>query len=58
MTLTLSEVLDVCPDWEGFCDKYGFDHYAVNEGGGDITVSMSIADAQELGIVTSGSLSD
>lgn len=51
MILTLQEVMDVCPDWQKFCDLRGINPYAVNEGGGDVQVSMTVQEAHKLGIV-------
>lgn len=51
MIMTLSEILDTCNDWEQFCDKCGYCVYAVNEGGGDVEVSLSTQEAHKLGIV-------
>lgn len=51
MLMTLQEVLDTCPDWDAFCELKGFSVYAVNEGGGDVTVSLTTQEAHKLGIV-------
>ena len=51
MEFTLGEILEHCDDWEAFCDKYGWDYYAVNEGGGDIKQSLSVVEMDELGIL-------
>lgn len=51
MTMTLQEIMDTCPDWEKFCRIHGYNEYAVNEGGGDIQVHLTIQQAHELGIV-------
>ena len=44
LTLTLSEVLEKCINWEKFCDEQGWDYYAVNEGGGDIRFGYNISE--------------
>lgn len=51
INLTLAEVLDRCNDWETFCAKEGWCIWAVNEGGGDIEVSLSYEEAKGYGIV-------
>lgn len=51
ITLTLEKVLDRCNDWEQFCDQEGWSEYAVNEGGGDIEVSLSEEKAIKYGII-------
>ena len=49
--LTLEEVLDKCNNWEDFCEKEGWSEYAVNEGGGDITIYLTEEKAYEYGIL-------
>lgn len=49
--MTLQEILETGVNWEAFCDKYGWDYYAVAEGGGHITQELSIEEAKELGII-------
>jgi len=49
--LTLSEILDKCNDWEDFCEKEGWSVWAVNEGGGDIEVTLSEDKCHEYGII-------
>ena len=51
MLMTLQEIMDTCPDWLKFCDKFGYSEYSVNEGGGHLQVSLTIEEAHELGIV-------
>ena len=51
MILTLKEVLDTCSDWDEFCRLHGFSEWAVNEGGGDVQVSLTTQQAHHLGIV-------
>lgn len=51
MTLTLKEVMDICPDWNRFCRLHGVSEWAVNEGGGDTQISLSTDQAHYLGIV-------
>ena len=43
--------MDTCPDWDQFCSLFGYSVYAVNEGGGEIEVSMTVQQACFLGIV-------
>lgn len=50
ITMTLSEVLDRCNDWDYFCEKEGWSEWCVNEGGGDITVSLTPEQCKEYGI--------
>lgn len=49
--MTLEEILDTTNNWEMFCEMKGFSEYAVNEGGGDIKVSLTTQEAHKLGIV-------
>lgn len=49
--LTLEEVLDKCNDWEQFCNDKGWNEWAVNEGGGDIQVSLTEDEANKYGIL-------
>ena len=51
MILTLQEIMDTCRDWEEFCRLHGYNEWAVNEGGGDVTVSITAQQAHHLGIV-------
>ena len=51
MTLTLKEIMDSCYNWDRFCELHGFSVYAVEEGGGDVQVSLTIHQAHHLGIV-------
>lgn len=51
MIMTLQEVMDTCKDWGKFCDIKGFSEWAVNEGGGDVTVNLTTQEAHKLGIV-------
>ena len=53
MQMTLQEVMDTCPDWIKFCDMKGIDEYAVNTGGGDCTVNLTLEEACKLKIVKS-----
>lgn len=55
MRLTLSEILETCDDWDYFCDKKGFSVWAVNEGGGDVEVELSLEEARDFGIIEKGS---
>jgi hypothetical protein len=51
ISMTLSEVLNQCSDWEQFCEEQGWSEWAVNEGGGDIQVSLSREEAERYGII-------
>lgn len=51
VTLTLSEILDKCFDWDVFCEKEGMSVWCVNEGGGDISITLSEDKAKEYGII-------
>ena len=50
MTLTLQEILHTCNDWQEFCRLHGFSEWAVNEGGGDVSVELTAQQAHYLGI--------
>lgn len=52
MKMTLQEIMDTCNDWHEFCDLKGFNPWALNEGGGDVEVSLTILEAHTLGIVS------
>ncbi len=51
IVLTLEEVLDRTHDWEKFCREQGWNEWAVNEGGGDIEVSLTEEDAIKYGVL-------
>ena len=51
MTMTLQEILQTCNDWDKFCEEKGFSVWAVNEGGGDIQVSLILDEAKHFGII-------
>lgn len=51
MIMTLQEVMDTCTDWLEFCKLKGFSEWAVNEGGGEVQVSLTTQEAHDLGIV-------
>ena len=51
IVLTLEEVCEKCNDWEIFCEKEGFSEWCVNEGGGDIEISLSEKKAKEYGLI-------
>lgn len=50
MTLTLQEIMD-CGAWGKFCRLHGYSEWAINEGGGDTEVRLTIHQAHHLGIV-------
>ncbi|KKM90899.1 hypothetical protein LCGC14_1233970 [marine sediment metagenome] len=51
IVLTLSEVLHRTHDWEKFCEEKGWSEWAVNEGGGDIEVSLTEEEAIKYGVL-------
>lgn len=51
MILTLQEVKDTCHDWTEFCHLHGFSEWVVNEGGGDVEISLTDQQAHYLGIL-------
>jgi hypothetical protein len=51
ITLDLSEILDRCNDWEEFCDEQGWSVWCVNEGGGDLEITMSEEEAIKYGLI-------
>ena len=54
MIMTLGEVLLTCTNWVKFCNEKGFSVWAVNEGGEDIQVALTIDEAREFGILSTG----
>jgi hypothetical protein len=53
ITITLAEALRRCNDWDKFCEEFGFSEYAVNEGGGDVEVVVTVEQAQRHGLLES-----
>lgn len=51
ISMTLEEVLNRCNDWDYFCAEEGWSVWAVNEGGGDIDVSLSEQQCYKYGIL-------
>lgn len=51
ITLTLSEVMEFCYDWETFCRDMGWSVWACSEGGGDVTISLTKEQAIKYGIL-------
>lgn len=49
--MTLSEILNRCNDWDYFCEEEGWSVWAVNEGGGDISVNLNEEQAIKYGII-------
>lgn len=49
--ISLSEVLEKCNDWAEFCLKEGYSEWCVNEGGGDVEITLSLDKAKEYGII-------
>ena len=47
----LKEVLANCNDWLLFCKEKGWAEWVVNEGGGDIEVTLSEEDAKRYGLI-------
>ena len=50
MTLTYQEMMD-CGAWDKFTRLHGVSEWAVNEGGGNAQVSLTVHQAHHLGIV-------
>lgn len=50
INMTLSEILDKCNDWEYFCEEEDWSVWAVNEGGGDCSVSLTEKQCYKYGI--------
>lgn len=48
---TLEEVLDKCNNWDLFCEEKGFSIWAVNEGCGDVSVTLTLDEAIRYGII-------
>ena len=48
---TLEEVLDKCNDWDLFCEEQGWSEWAVNEGGGDVQVTLTEDEAIKYGVL-------
>jgi hypothetical protein len=51
ISFTLEEILHNGNDWEDFCDKYGVNEYAVNEGGGHVQKEIFVNDAKKYGLI-------
>ena len=51
ISLTLSEILDRCNDWDEFCSDKGWSEWCVNEGGGDIEVTLTEEEAIKYGVI-------
>ena len=51
ITMTLSEILHQCNDWDGFCDEFGWSEWCVNEGGCDITQTLTKDEAKRYGVI-------
>ena len=50
ISFTLQEILD-SGYWEEFCEKYGINEWAINEGGGDIEKDIFIADEKRYKLI-------
>jgi hypothetical protein len=50
MIFTYKEIMD-CGGWEALCELHGVHPYAINEGGGGCTVSLTPEQAYCLGIL-------
>lgn len=50
MIITYQEIMD-CGAWDNFCRLHGVSEWAINEGGGDCGVKLTIDQAHHLGIV-------
>jgi len=53
INITLQEILSRCADWDFFCEKKGYSVWAVNEGGGDVDLTLTEDEAIEFGIIKS-----
>jgi len=42
---------EVCNDWDLFCKEQGWSEWAVNEGGGDIQVTLTEEEAFKYGVL-------
>ena len=51
MRMTLAEVLKTCTKWVLFCNEKGWSVHAVSEGGGQIEVELTLAEASYYGIL-------
>lgn len=51
ISLTLSEILEKCNDWQYFCNEEGWSEWSVNEGGGNITVYLNEEQCRKYGIL-------
>lgn len=51
ISFTLQEILSNGNNWCEFCDEYGINEYAVNEGGGDVSIDVLISDAKRWGLI-------
>lgn len=51
ITITLSEVMEFCYDWEEFCRDMGWSVYACAEGGEGVTISLTKEQAIKHGIL-------
>ena len=54
ITIPLSEILDKCLDWEKYCKDNGCSEWAVNEGFGEVEVTMTEEEARKYGIIRAG----
>jgi len=56
VTLSLSEVMDRCKDWEELCDAEGLNPWACKEGFGDSQITFTEEKAKKYGILAQGQL--
>lgn len=51
IVISLSEVMELCNDWEKFCRDLGWSVWACSEGGGDIMTRLTKEEAIKHGIL-------
>ena len=51
ITFTLSEILNNVNDCDSFCEEFGWNIWAVNEGGGDCEQSLTLQEAKRYGLL-------
>ena len=49
--MTLAEAFRACDDIDRLCDEFGWSVWAVNEGGGDVEVHLTVEQAKDHGII-------
>jgi hypothetical protein len=51
ITMTLREVLKRCNDWDYFCEEEGWSIWCINEGGGDLNITLTEEKCYRYGIL-------